>query len=429
MDILTIQKKDRDYLRELAKKLYDISMNPEWEKKVILWEKKNALTKVRPLILFMLPEEVWPELIPASNLRIEKPYWRSIEWDLLKRIYRYEKIKDDYIIDNKLYIPIRYSLSDWYPGRKRPYAGDGKKAEKFYPSIENYTDLNKIKTPVLLDIDYELTKKEIEASQEVFGEFLNVIKNEPFYAGTDSIVTGWGLSAVDLLCELRGLENIFYDMVDNPEFVHDAMHFITKALIGYLDQMEAEGLLSLNNNSFCKNSNTPLGSNGLACLDNTQKIKSDHKIIKSSHLWGYLMAQEFALISPEMTDEFVYSYQQEIAKRFDLICYGCCEPNDAKWNNIISRFENLRAVSISHASDLDVAAEKIANKYVFSWKPHSMLIEPFEDNHIKDYLSHVFELTKDCHLVCSMRDNLTLFGEADKVEKWVNIAMSLAEMY
>jgi hypothetical protein len=47
--------------------------------------------------------------------------------------------------------------------------------------------------------------------------------------------------------------------------------------------------------------------------------------VTRNKLWGYFAAQEFALISPEMHEEFMLNYQLPIMKNFGLTAYGCCE--------------------------------------------------------------------------------------------------------
>lgn len=125
-----------------------------------------------------------------------------------------------------------------------------------------------------------------------------------------------GATAFDVLCELRGLENVFYDLYSAPEFIHEAMDLLTRGTLGYLDDMESENLLRLNNNDYIYASNTPLGSKGLACTDELPDDGHDPSHIKTKDLWGYTQAQEFAQVSPENHLEFVLPYQEKIAQRF-----------------------------------------------------------------------------------------------------------------
>ncbi len=423
-----LSSKDKEYLRSLAKKVREISQDPIWEEKKDLWKKKNSLVKTRPLVLCSLPEEVWPEIIPQSEIKIEDSFYRDFEWYFLKQIYRWSNIKDDEIITDKIYIPIVYEFNDWIENRERPYSGDGKKAMAFHPVIHEYNDLRKLRKPQLKFIDYEETEQKLEMANNIFGDILTIIKGRPFSSDTDNNVTGWGLSAIDLLCELRGMENIFYDMVLEPSFVHEAMEFITDGLIHYLSILESEGLLFLNNNEFIDHSNTPLGSNGLAITDKLPGSNYDSNNIKLTNIWGYLMAQEFSEVSPDMHKEFVLNYQKPIGDKFGLTSYGCCEPNDKKWDNIFNTFQNLRELSVSHVADLLVAAEKIKDKYVLSWKPRCTIIN--ENNEvIEKEMKKSLEILKDCHAVICLRDNLTLFGDPEKAGNWTKIMMKASEKY
>ena len=58
--------------------------------------------------------------------------------------------------------------------------------------------------------------------QDVLGDILEILPGRPFMC-TD----GWGESMIDLLVEMRGLEKFYIDMIDAPEFVHEAMRLMT----------------------------------------------------------------------------------------------------------------------------------------------------------------------------------------------------------
>ena len=62
--------------------------------------------------------------------------------------------------------------------------------------------------------------------QDAFGDILRVVFGEPYYAGTDGEVLGWGNSLIDILCELRGMENLYCDLSVAPDFVHESMEFL-----------------------------------------------------------------------------------------------------------------------------------------------------------------------------------------------------------
>lgn len=419
----------KNYLRDLAKQVRDISQESGWLEKEKLWKQKNALKKVRPLILCTLPDEAWREIISEESLISEDPFLKKYEWYLKRQIYRAKHLRDDEIIGNTLYVPLRYQFSDWAENRKRPYSKDGKHAEKFYPVIHEYRDIDRLKMPELMYVDEKGTERDAQRLKEILGDILNVETGEPYSADTDSYVKGWGHSLIDILCELRGLENIFLDLVLAPDFVHEAMDFLMRGVEGYMRAMKENHLLRLNNNAFVMRSNTPLGSNGLALSDELPGKDYDPQNIDFKNLWGYCMAQEFSEVSPEMHAEFVLPYQKRLGERFGMLSYGCCEPNDRKWDNIFKTFGNLREGSISHCADIRIAAEQIADRYVFSWKPDCTVLANFDGEVVREQLKNGFDTAKDCHVVCCLRDNITLFGHSENAEKWTDIAMALALEY
>lgn len=432
-----ISEKDRLYMRELAKQVKAIADNDIWKEKIYLWQKFNKLESVRPMVMNIITDECWPELIGGKDLKMEDPFLKSWEYYLKKKIYRWENVHDDIVTTDKIYVPIDYAFTEWAENRirpfaanNRPYESDGKTAAAFHPCILEYDDWDKIvKKPELKYIDWKKSEQDMNILVDLFGDILDVRQGEPFYSSIDTSAKGWGLSGIDILCELRGLENIMYDLYDEPDFVHMAMKFLCDGLNDYLDTMEKENLLRLNNNEFLKNANTPLGSNGLSISDELPGDSCDPNHVRTQDLWGYCQAQEFAPVSAEMLNEFVLPYQKPLADRFGMIAYGCCEPNDFKYDCLMNTFSNLRQISVCHVADIRLAAEKIRDKYTISWKPHCTLIDNFNEQKVRSFMQEGFEVFKDCHVVCSLRDNLTLHGANDSFTRWTNIAMEIAESY
>ena len=429
-----LTKEQRTYLRDLAKQVREISQHGIWEEKRRLWKKLNRLESERPMVMCIVTDELWPELIPGDTLKIEDPFFKEIEFELRKRIYRWKYIKDDIITNDKLYLPIDYAFTEWVENRRRPFAAgdpyksDGKTAEAFHPCIFEYADWDRlVKKPELKYIDWAGTHKKAEMLGDTLGDLLEIVEGEPFFSSIDTRTKGWGMSGIDILCELRGLEQVFMDMVLAPDFVHHAMDTLMEGLGAYLDVLEQENLLRLNNNEFWKNTNTPLGSNGLGVSDELPGPDFDPEHVRARDLWGYFQAQEFSGVSPEMLDEFVLQHQKPLAARFAMIGFGCCESNDKKYGVIRNAFPNLRQVSVSHAAEPALAARELGADYSISWKPHCTIINDFDERYVRSYMEEGFQALAGCHFVCSLRDNLTLAGQnPDVMGRWTDIAMELA---
>jgi hypothetical protein len=133
--IAPVTPEEKKLLRDLGKEVKDISEDPVWVEKRGLWKAKNALRKVRPLVLASLPDAAWREIIPECDLVVGDESLRKIEWDLRKRIYRRRCIGDDEIIDDKVYVPFERTLTDWVKGRVRPYSPRADRAGKFSPVL------------------------------------------------------------------------------------------------------------------------------------------------------------------------------------------------------------------------------------------------------------------------------------------------------
>ena len=128
-----------------------------------------------------------------------------------------------------------------------------------------------------------------------------------------------------------------------------------------------------------------------------------------------------------MLEEFVLPYQAEILKRFGLNCYGCCEANDNKWGLIKKYIPNLRAVSVSAFADHEKAAEALKDQYVYVWKPHPYeMIGKNDYKYVLEYMKNVFNITKGCHMAVSLMDTQTLYGEPQRLDRWVLAAKEAA---
>ena len=426
----------RDCLRDLAKQVKDISQDGIWQEKIECWKALNRTESVRPMVMTVITDELWPELISKREILIEEPFYRALEFDLRKKIFRWKNIRDDVVITDKIYIPVYYEFTDWVENRKRPfsmqdpYDSGRKRAECFHPCILEYKDWDRlVKTPELKFIDYKTTEINMSKAHDVFGDILSIQEGEPFSSNTDGIPSGWGLSAIDILCELRGLEQVFMDLAEAPEFIHMAMKYLCDGLGVYLDTMEREKLLRLNNNEFL-NTDTPLGSNGMAFTDELPGDNFNPGHVMAHNLWGYFQAQEFSCVSPQMHDEFVIQYQKPLAERFGKIAYGCCEKNDYKYENIFKAFPNLSQVSVCHEADVHIAAETVQDRYAISWKPRCTIIDNFDEKRVREFMDKGFKAFENCHVVCSLQDNLTLHGQTvDALSGWADITMEIAESY
>jgi hypothetical protein len=147
-------------------------------------------------------------------------------------------------------------------------------------------------------------------------------------------------------------------------------------------------------------------------------------------MWGFAESQETVGISPQMFEEFIFPYQRCLLECFGLNCYGCCEPLDSRWH-VVKRFPRLRRVSMSPWANVEVMAEQLGNRYIFSWKPHPGVLaaDTFDEELARQTLHRGLQALKrnDCRVEIIMKDCHTVRNDPQRVIRWVQIAKEEAE--
>lgn len=422
---LTSQEIER--LRNLAYKVKEIANNSKWEGKVKDWTALNDLKPNRPMVLMM--PECWQELMPESE--IKDPFFKNVEENLARRVFREEHFNDDMVLDDILYVPYVTVMTDWVDHRERPYDDRPDHSGAFHPCIIETSDFEKKMHEPTLYVDREKTEENFKLCQEIFGDILTVVKGEPLTGATDNTIMGNGLSMIDVWVELRGLEQVMMDLYMEPEFTHEVMSFMSDYCLKYTKQCIDEGIWLLNNNNATalKWPNTATGSNGLTYTTDLPAKDYDGKV-RSKDLWLWLMAQEFTCVSPEMLAEFILPYQAKIAKEFGLIGYGCCEVMDKKYDVITEAIPNIRQFSINCFSDIDIAAKKLGGRYAMNWKvnPTNVFLT-YDENRIENEIRHALEVTQGMPVIAELREVQTMNGHMERATWWINKAMELVYKY
>ena len=96
---------DTRVLRELARRVAEIAALPEQAEKAELWTRHNDLGKTRPMVL-IFPEGSWSELADGWVDECEHPLARRYERDLRQRLYSWEFLRDDNVIEPTVNCPV-----------------------------------------------------------------------------------------------------------------------------------------------------------------------------------------------------------------------------------------------------------------------------------------------------------------------------------
>ena len=362
------------------------------------------LKKTRPPIL-VFPEDSWFEMIDLNSLKVKDPYWRQWEWDLKHLIYRHEHLNDDFVIEPRFDIPSVIGFSGW--GVNPVYKSvDDRGAYSWEPPIKNECDIESLKYPVF-KADIKKTRDTHEASGELFDEILPV---------TLQCGMRLDISVISTVAFLRGMEQAMLDMYDRPAWLHRLLSFITDGLTAMVDALESSGYLTLNNR------NHYVDAGGLGYTDELPRGCSSGEKIQTGDLWVHACAQEFSEVSPSMHDEFGFSYQEKLLRRYGLVAYGCCEPYTNKFE-MIKRLPNLRRVSVSPWCDMKGAAESLTDRFIFSWKPNpAYLAYGFDEEVISSDINKTLHMTKENILEIILKDTFTIQNDPFRFNKWIKSA-------
>lgn len=403
---------DRQILRDLAKRVADIAALPVQEERRGLWRKHNRLQRVRPMVLFF-PEGSWRELLPDSVLQCQDQKARRMEWDLRHRIYTHEHFATDNVIEKEWIVRKCIRNSGWGLKAEWTHSASATGARKFKPVIQAPADLKKLRHP-RIEYDDAETRHNLTAAQELFGDLLDVKLR-----GVSQI----GFHLMNQYTALRGLEEVMLDMLDEPDWLHDALAFLTEGHQGLIRQYVEQNLLSLNND------NTYHSSGGVGYSDELPSSGFDPERVRLCDLWASAEAQELAQVSPEMHEEFSLKYEKQLLAPFGLNGYGCCEDLSRKLDRVF-RIPHIRRISISPFADVDRSAEQLKGNYIFSWKPHpSHLVGDYAPERIRSYIRHTVEVAKahGCVLEMILKDTHTCENRPERFDEWARIARRIIE--
>ena len=409
---MSLSDKARSALRDLAKKQAEIAALPIQDQKREMWRRLNGLEKVRPLV--WITEVPWHEVIPQDELICEGPFWRGIETQLRRTLYQWEHFACDMVIDGAVYCP--YVFHDTGYGIEaevvRPDARRG--AADYVPVIRDEADIEKIQLPGITP-DWDATERNDEMMRDVFADILPVTKRGVYHM--------W-CAPWDILIQWWGIEELYRDIMDRPEFVHKGIGRMMDALLYRLDQLEEQGLLSVSDG------NHRVGSGGPGITDQLPQTDLDGTRVRPKDQWGTSTGQIFSEVSPAMHDEFCLQYEKRWLQRFGLNCYGCCEPLHKKIG-ILRSVPNLRRISMSTWINVGEAAEAVGGDYVFSYKPNPAMVAvgPAERNHFCNTLKAVLDTTRGCVVELILKDIHTVQNVPRRLDEWAEVVMGLVEEY
>ena len=396
-------------LQDLARKYVTIANNPIQDERRDLWRVHNSLKPTRPPIY--IRAFAWGEM-EASKCQCEDPVMRQIEGELRYKLF-WSSLNDDSIFEPWVNVIAEQACEDWGIEGSRVYSDedDGTGAYKEDYVIRELDDIKKLVAPTH-KIDEATTAIKLEKVQDAIGDIITVnLDRGPYWRM-------WGSDISAYLGHLRGIENIMMDMMDNPEWLHRLVKFMSDSVLAVQAQAEAVGDWGL-----CAHENQ-----AMPYAEELEDPAPNRTGIKRKQLWGYMAAQEFTAVSPAMHDEFLLQYQIPILKEFGLSSYGCCEDLTNKID-ILRQIPNLRRIAVSPFADAKKCAEQIGTDYVISYRPSpaDMVSYGWDTDRIRKILTRDLEACKGRYVDITLKDVETVEGDPNRVREWVELTRNIVD--
>ena len=406
---------DLHVMRELARRVAEIAALPEQAAKAELWARHNDLERTRPLVL-VFPEGSWSELAADWVDACEHPLARRYERDLRTRLYCWEHLRDDNVIEAVVNCPIAVRNTGYGLQSAHTASDIDKGAFHIEPVLIEEADLDKIRIPEVT-VDWEKTRRDQALVQELFAGILDV-----------RLTLGWGghigWAPMDQFALLRGIDQLYLDLIERSAWVHAVMARLLAGKLAEIEALEAQGALELNNRSHYN------GSGGVGYTHQLPAADYVGGPARCRDLWAMATAQIFSEVSPAMHEEFALTYERQFLERFGLANYGCCEPLHRKLD-AVCKIRNLRRISISPWANIEQSAAFIQDRYVFSWKPNPAIIATttWQPDRVGAELRSFCERTRGCITDIIMKDTHTCNREPHRLHEWVRIALETAQEF
>lgn len=402
---------EKTLIRNLAKRYMDIATADLQDIRRNLWRNHNSFEFSRPPIY--VRAFAWREM-PESRTESADPLCKTMETFFKQEIFR-SKFNDDYIIQPWYTLHAVKKCQGWGVEYKRHFAGELNTLESYKVDyfLKKLEDMDKLRDPFHA-IDEEQTLLLVEKANDLIGDIMpiDVFRGPAYWCFSGDISTDLG--------HLRGIENIMMDMYENPQQLHNLLKFMGDGILRTHDQAEAAGDIG---STFTYNQAMPYAKE----LPDPQPNVNG---MNRNQLWNFTAAQEFALVSPEMHEEFMLNYQMPILSKFGLVAYGCCEDLTNKID-MLRKIPNLRRIAVSPFANVKKCAEQIGRDYIISYRPNpALLAAGYDRENVKQSLRRDFGFLKGTCFDITMKDVETVEKDPSRISEWVKTTREvIAEFY
>ena len=409
--MINISSKDRDILRELAGRKAALASSSRNDEILAMWHKQAKGVRDTPTVRLLFSN--FPGEVLDPRMRCEGKEARQLERQLLSSMVGRELFDDDTPISDRFDVNVFLSGSPFgvRPNITRAKGSIGYHIEPVTDDIERDFDLF---LGGGFTVDMEGTKEWCALADSIFGDILPSRIMQPSLRG----------AITNPLVKLINMETYYMSMYDCPEKLHELMDMATTIYERYYDYLEENKLL--------------LPTNGFSAVAQesfafTDELPSEGEITSTNQLWGFLESQETTAVSPDMYGEFVYPYFDRMVKRFGLLSYGCCERVDNIWTDYLSKWDNLRKLSVSPFNNESLVGEYLrGTRVVYYSKPRAEYVTnpgPLDEDAIRRCFRDISLASSGCMLEVAQREVGTIFGDYERGRRYVQLAKEAISEY
>ena len=406
-----VSSKDREILREIASRKAALSHSARNDEILAMWHKQAKGVRDTPTVRLLFSN--FKNEVLEARLRCEGEDARRLERELLSSMVGRELFNDDTPVSDTFDVNLFAKVNPFgtSPNLVRAKDSNGYHIEPITDDIEEDIALF---CGGSFSVDLEGTRAWCAYADEIFGDILPSRIVMPSLTG----------AITNPLVKLINMETYYMSMYDTPEALHEVMDMATSVYERYYDYLEEKKLL--------------LPTNGIARLNQesfcfTDELPMSGEIASTKQTWGFLESQESTAVSPEMFGEFVYPYQDRLVKRYGLLSYGCCERVDAIWEDYLSKWTNLRKLSVSPFNNERQIGEYLrGSRVVYYSKPRAEYVTnkgPLDEDAIRAYFKGVCESASGCLFEVAQREVGTIYGDYERGKRYVELAKESIAKY
>ena len=357
---------DHDVLQPLVERTLELAARPEEAARKELWARHNALLptgKIPVSLTFEnIPDRQWDLMFGPNHLRCQSEMGRYVEFYLKKRIWVAENVPDDHVVWPAIAVPALYTPQhhDWGVELGWRHTDDELGSEAIVAPFADEIDLSRLRRPQT-DVDEPATAARLAEVADLVRGQLSV------YA----VYATLGESPLEQVVQMRGMEQLLYDVYDRPEMVHQMMEFVTDTIITDHRRREARGWINCPADPGGRYQMVPTFRQ--IATDLPDDIAGRRPRVRDER--AYLSAQSAEGLGPKMFAEFLHPYHSRIAELYPpkSVYFHGCERLDHKFA-ILATLPNLGRQHVSAWSSVERAVEAFGGSVVLEVTDHPNMV-------------------------------------------------------